>query len=264
MEEVGALHLIPKELSMKIVSKIEAGERFSVYVVIPMWPEGVRESASVQAILDWQRRAMEMMYTDISKAIQRKGTSETSNPRDYLSFFCLGNGESEITHEYKPEQKPRSGSDYSNAQQARRFMVYVHSKLMIVDDEYIIIGSANINRRSMDRARDTEIAMGAYQPRHLAATEPARGQIYGFRMALWYEHLHRVDELFEIPQSLLCIRRVKALAEQNWKSYTDNSIVTDMSGHLLPYLVEISESVEVMHWRKTEISLIGSSVRLKI
>ena len=45
-------------------------------------------------------------------------------------------------------------------------MVYVHSKGMIVDDEYVIIGSANINQRSMEGTRDTEIAMGAYQPQH--------------------------------------------------------------------------------------------------
>lgn len=37
---------------------------------------------------------------------------------------------------------------------------------MIVDDEYIIVGSANINQRSMEGTRDTEIAMGAYQPNH--------------------------------------------------------------------------------------------------
>jgi hypothetical protein len=35
---------------------------------------------------------------------------------------------------------------------------------MIVDDEYVIIGSANINQRSLEGTRDTEIAMGAYQP----------------------------------------------------------------------------------------------------
>ncbi|KAF9616014.1 hypothetical protein IFM89_027953 [Coptis chinensis] len=64
-EDVGCLHLIPKELSLKILSKIEAGERFTVYVVVPMWPEGIPESRSVQAILDWQKRTMEMMYTDI-------------------------------------------------------------------------------------------------------------------------------------------------------------------------------------------------------
>lgn len=43
-------------------------------------------------------------------------------------------------------------------------MIYVHGKGMIVDDEYVIVGSANINQRSMDGSRDTEIAMGAYQP----------------------------------------------------------------------------------------------------
>lgn len=37
---------------------------------------------------------------------------------------------------------------------------------MIVDDEYVILGSANINQRSLAGSRDTEIAMGAYQPHH--------------------------------------------------------------------------------------------------
>ena len=50
------------------------------------------------------------------------------------------------------------------AQKFRRFMIYVHAKGMIVDDEYVLIGSANINQRSLDGSRDTEIAMGAYQP----------------------------------------------------------------------------------------------------
>lgn len=53
-----------------------------------------------------------------------------------------------------------------SAQKSRRFMIYVHSKGMIVDDEYVIIGSANINQRSMEGSRDTEIAMGAYQPHY--------------------------------------------------------------------------------------------------
>ena len=51
-------------------------------------------------------------------------------------------------------------------QKYRRFMIYVHAKGMVVDDEYIICGSANINQRSMDGSRDTEIAMGGYQPHY--------------------------------------------------------------------------------------------------
>ncbi|KAJ2627423.1 hypothetical protein H4R22_004413, partial [Coemansia sp. RSA 1290] len=38
-------------------------------------------------------------------------------------------------------------------------LVYVHCKLMIVDDRYVIMGSANINDRSMCGNRDSEIAM---------------------------------------------------------------------------------------------------------
>ena len=42
--------------------------------------------------------------------------------------------------------------------------MYVHSKMTIVDDEYILIGSANINQRSLSGERDSEIAMGGFQP----------------------------------------------------------------------------------------------------
>lgn len=51
---LGADNLIPMELALKIASKIRAKERFAVYIVIPMWPEGVPTSASVQEILYWQ------------------------------------------------------------------------------------------------------------------------------------------------------------------------------------------------------------------
>ena len=45
-------------------------------------------------------------------------------------------------------------------------MIYVHSKGMVVDDEFVLIGSANINKRSLEGTRDTETAMGAYQLHH--------------------------------------------------------------------------------------------------
>ncbi|ESW09022.1 hypothetical protein PHAVU_009G093500 [Phaseolus vulgaris] len=241
VEDIGALHLIPKEVSLKIVSKIEAGERFSVYVVIPMWPEGIPESDSVQAILDWQRRTMEMMYADIAQAIQRTGIE--AHPRDYLTFFCLGNREGQKNSNHTPTEAPQPDSDYSRAQKSRRFMIYVHAKMMIVDDEYIIIGSANINQRSMDGARDSEIAVGAFQPRHLACNGPVRGQIYGFRRALWYEHLGDINDtgIFNNPESEECIRLVNHLAETNWAAYSDQTF--DENGefhHLLRYPIEVT------------------------
>ena len=59
-------------------------------------------------------------------------------------------------------------------------MIYVHAKGMIVDDEYVILGSANINQRSMAGNRDTEIAMGAYQPHYTwrKKKQRPRGQVH--------------------------------------------------------------------------------------
>merc|ERR1719510_2579395 len=54
-----------------------------------------------------------------------------------------------------------------------RFPMYVHSKMMIVDDAYIIVGSANINQRSLAGTRDTEMAVGCWQPHFPAITRMA-------------------------------------------------------------------------------------------
>ncbi|GKV06309.1 hypothetical protein SLEP1_g18209 [Rubroshorea leprosula] len=251
LEEVGALNLIPKELSLKIVSKIEAGERFTVYVVIPMWPEGIPHSQSVQAMLNWQKRTMEMMFIDIVEALRAKGLE--ANPKEYLTFFCLGNREKKKNGEYKPSEKPEQNSEYSKAQQSRRFMIYVHAKMMIVDDEYIIIGSANLNQRSMDGARDTEIAMGAYQPFHLTSKQvSARGRIHGMRMVLWYEHLGRLDNAFLQPESLDCVQKVNQIAKDNWGLYSQEALEHDLPGHLLSYPIAVASNGEVVEFPRLE------------
>ncbi|KAL8232352.1 hypothetical protein R6Q57_002130 [Mikania cordata] len=250
-EDVGALHLVPKELSLKIASKIKAHEKFTVYVVVPMWPEGIPESASVQAILDWQRRTMEMMYKDIVEALQEEGLEE--DPRDYLTFFCLGNREVKKSGEYEPSEQPDQDSDHQKAQEARRFMIYVHAKMMIVDDEYIIIGSANINQRSMDGARDSEIAMGAYQPYHLSTrSAPARGQVHGFRMALWYEHLGMLDDTFQLPESTECVKKVNHIADKYWDLFASENLEQDLPGHLLRYPIGVAGDGNVTELPGTE------------
>lgn len=239
----GILHLIPIELALKIASKIEAGERFCVYVVVPMWPEGVPESGSVQAILDWMHKTMEMMYKTIATALEAKNIHDQS-PRDYLTFFCLGNRETKMGTEFSPHDKPDDNCNYKKAQENRRFMIYVHAKTMIVDDEYIIVGSANINQRSLDGGRDSEIAMGAYQAYHTAAEESPRAEIHGFRMSLWYEHLGRLDNSFLKPWSVECVQTVNSIADDLWDKFAGDTVV-DMPGHLLTYPVAVSRDGSV-------------------
>lgn len=76
-------------------------------------------------------------------------------------------------------------------------MIYVHSKGMIVDDEYVIVGSANINQRSLEGTRDTEIAMGAYQPQH---TWASKGSTPKAQVSLCLDK----SRLFFTPISFIC------------------------------------------------------------
>lgn len=74
-------------------------------------------------------------------------------------------------------------------------MIYVHSKGMIVDDEYVILGSANINQRSMEGTRDTEIAMGAYQPEYTWAR--MKRHPYGQVIYIWIEVIFQCFSIIE-------------------------------------------------------------------
>ncbi|PIN01375.1 Phospholipase D1 [Handroanthus impetiginosus] len=242
----GADNLIPIELALKIESKIRAKARFTVYVVIPMWPEGVPDSASVQEILYWQGQTMEMMYTIIAQEI-KSAQLENAHPTDYLNFYCLGNREE--FHEEESNANGHSSSNGNNdlaSKKFGRFMIYVHAKGMIVDDEYVILGSANINQRSMAGSRDTEIAMGSYQPHYTWSKkkEHPRGQVYGYRMSLWSEHIGTVDNCFKDPESLDCVKYINSIAEDNWKRYTSDQF-TPLQGHILKYPVEVDANGKV-------------------
>ncbi|XVE82422.1 hypothetical protein DITRI_Ditri16bG0003500 [Diplodiscus trichospermus] len=180
-KNAGADNLIPMELALKVASKIRARERFAVYIIIPLWPEGDPKSATVQEILYWQAQTMQMMYDVVAQELKSMQIKD-SHPQDYLNFYCLGKRE-------QVSKEMLGGNDNSVSDSAKygRFMIYVHAKGMIIDDEYVIVGSANINQRSMAGTKDTEIAMGAYQPHYTWAEKKKhpRGQvcrIFAFRI----------------------------------------------------------------------------------
>ena len=82
-----------------------------------------------------------MMYKKVHTALVEEGLLGAQKPEDYLNFYCLGQRETEEGSEAtgvscedpaRPKQK--------KLLKTRRFMIYVHSKMMIVDDEYVILG----------------------------------------------------------------------------------------------------------------------------
>ncbi|GBG62236.1 hypothetical protein CBR_g29843 [Chara braunii] len=264
-QSAGSYHTIPVEIALKIAAKIREGEPFGAYILVPMYPEGdphLTPSSPLQEMLRWQYNTMKMMYKIIADAL-RTAERYDEHPTDYLNFFCVGVRETVKGPDIELAPKtPITDAEpmYKEAQKNRRMMIYVHSKMMIVDDDYIIVGSANINQRSMDGARDTEIAIGALQPHYLfpdkdALKKPStnsedpkfkvpKGAVHGFRMSLWAEHLGSVEKEFLSPWKVKCVRKVQEMAERNWQLYVQSEPV-DMVAHLMPYPLEVDKTGKV-------------------
>jgi phospholipase D1/2 len=78
-------------------------------------------------------------------------------------------------------------------------MIYVHSKLIIVDDKYTMIGSANINDRSMIGERDSEVNILIEDSQFSSSTMNDQSHEAGvfagsIRKQLFREHLGLLEE----------------------------------------------------------------------
>ena len=109
--------------------------KFRVYVVLPLLP-GFDSQNAIQAVQFYNLRSIKLGEFSIYHELNKAGITD---PTEYITFHgmrnwavLMGNLVQEI--------------------------IYVHSKLMIVDDRHVICGSANINDRSLLGKRDSELA----------------------------------------------------------------------------------------------------------
>mmetsp|Transcript_14001 Transcript_14001/g.19345 ORF Transcript_14001/g.19345 Transcript_14001/m.19345 type:complete len:539 (+) Transcript_14001:903-2519(+) len=252
-KHAGCENLVPFEIANKIGSKIRKKEQFNVYIVIPMYPEGLVEDAASQEILKWQRRTQQMMNRTVFEAIRETYGIGADVPvvTDYLNFYCLGNRETVEGSEAKvpdPSALPKKQAKDETLAKSRRFSVYVHSKMMIVDDVYVIVGSANINERSLSGDRDSEIAIGAYQPKYqTSGGKGGKGEVHKFRMSLWQEHLNMSHPLFSNPNSVECAHLVNEVAQKNMEAYGADGVV-EMDSHLIKYPILVDGKGETINY----------------
>jgi len=231
-------NMIAAEIAYKICEKIAAREPFVVYIMLPMWMEGIPQTNTIQGLLYYQRVTIESMYKIVDKALTALMANSSVHGlkiSDYLNFYCLGTRES-------LEGSQATGNPLTEDEillyQTRRHQIYVHSKMMIVDDDVALIGTANINQRSMDGCRDSEIMMTSWQPDHLTTEESiAKGDIHAFRLHIWASITGQMNEAFRNPRSPECVNAMNKIADQNWQKYIAKNTV-DMESHLLPFPLE--------------------------
>ncbi|CAF4256278.1 unnamed protein product [Rotaria sp. Silwood2] len=110
-------------------------EKFRVYVVLPLFP-GFDSVDALKAVLFYIMCSITKGDKSLFSRLEKAGIS----PRDYINFFGMRN------HDVLMGRLVTE-------------IIYVHSKLMIIDDRMAICGSANINDRSLLGERDSEFCI---------------------------------------------------------------------------------------------------------
>ncbi|KAF3703833.1 Phospholipase D1 [Channa argus] len=129
-------------IAERILKAYREGKRYRVYVVTPLLPgfEGdinTGGGSAIQAVMHFNYRTMNRGDHSIITQLRKEMGEQWMN---YISIAGLR------TH---AELEGKLVTE----------LIYVHSKMLIADDNTVIIGSANINDRSMLGKRDSEVAV---------------------------------------------------------------------------------------------------------
>ncbi|XP_035980850.1 phospholipase D1 [Fundulus heteroclitus] len=129
-------------IAERIIKAYREGKKYRVYVVTPLLPgfEGdinTGGGSAIQAVMHFNYRTMNKGDRSIISQLINEMGGQWIN---YISFAGLR------TH---AELEGKLVTE----------LIYVHSKMLIADDNTVIIGSANINDRSMLGKRDSEVAV---------------------------------------------------------------------------------------------------------
>ncbi len=129
---------IKNPIGLALVDRIKQAYRskkkFRVIILLPLLP-GFDRIHTIKAVQYYNLRSIKFGEYSIYKELHRAGIED---PSEYITFHGMRNW-SVLMGKLVQE------------------IIYVHSKLMIVDDKYVICGSANINDRSMLGKRDSEV-----------------------------------------------------------------------------------------------------------
>lgn len=130
----------------RVVRAYRAGEEFKVYVVIPLFPAFepgfmMSPGSAAMEIMRIQEQSISKGEGSLFQALWRHGI----DPARYVVFMSLR----------------KAGVVQGKVVQEQ---IYVHSKLIVGDGTCAVVGSANLNDRSMVGSRDTEIAVLVEEP----------------------------------------------------------------------------------------------------
>ncbi len=200
---------IPERLVNKILERRGAQKDFHVYIVMPMFPEGNPGDGSQCELRACEWETIKWMIFALAAAMG-------DDWKKYLSFYFLANWTDVPRTEWVTK-----GDRNDRMRKHQRYMIYVHTKLMIVDDRHVILGSCNLNDRGLTGNTDSEIAISAW-PR-LKERDKCIEKVRDLRKRLWQEHLRGgfPESSWTEPEKEDCVQSVKKQGFSNYRSFRE-------------------------------------------
>jgi hypothetical protein len=135
----GTQNKIVEAILERILKAYTQNEKFKIIVIIPLHPNGDFANAmKSKVVMHYEYMTINRSPTSLFAQLKKKAPG--INVSEFIGFYSLRNW-GILNNKVVSDQ------------------IYVHDKLMIVDDRIMIIGSANINDRSMLGSRDSEMAI---------------------------------------------------------------------------------------------------------
>lgn len=188
----------------RIIRANSEGKTWKAFIVIPLMPGfdspiDQPEASSVRVIMQCQYQCISRGETSIFSRLKKLNI----DPMQYIQFYSLRKWSTIGPHEKLVTEQ-----------------LYVHGKVLIVDDRSCIIGSANINERSQLGSRDSEVAM-LIRDTDLVKSKMEEETYYAGRFALelrkrlMREHLGCDVDLVEITERKF--GRLEIIANKDYK-----------------------------------------------
>lgn len=233
---------IVKELSDKIANVIFAlkQEPFHIYITLPVHPEGVLNDGSTMAMIHQTMQTISFGSDSLLNRIRKhlwvyQQLIKDEVPRKEWGkmrsayYDKIGNNYQTIPLEecdkYVTLLNLRSWTQLGDRTVTEQ--IYVHSKLTIVDDLYVLVGSANINDRSLLGGRDSELAalIVDNDTKIVTCSErgikiPVRAFAYQLRKQIWQGlYGEGLEQAIEVPELASSVKAIQSRAKSNTAIY---------------------------------------------
>lgn len=259
---------------------------FHVYIVLPVHPEGRLDDPAIVAQIHLTRQSLvfgsHSLLNRIRRSLWVKQQLEAQAVPRREWYLRIPELEAQCLKEKHYNNIKFSACDpyvtllslRDHAQlggMAVTEQIYVRSKLMIVDDRYVLVGSANINDRSLEGDRDSELAVLISDTAHsytdldgTGVAAPTRNFARELRQNAWRKWLGSAAgecaEALDKPALPAGWEKIQALAKANARIYESvfNLIPRD------DYKTELSGSDDMANSRNSENNRMKKNVMTSV